>query len=69
MRIVLCAVQIQINRQLSPSTAYDLKGTKKLRVGNGDITSKQTKTVMIGRALVDESFLVHLSFLIGVEVK
>lgn len=64
MRIALCAVQIQINRELLPSKAYDLKSTKRLRVGNGDITSKQMKTVMIGRALVAETFLVHLSFLI-----
>lgn len=69
VRKVLHAVQIQINRQLSPSMVYNLKSTKRLRVGNEDTTSKQMKTVMIGRGLVAESFLVHLSFLIGVEVK
>lgn len=69
VRIGLCAVQIQINRELSPSRAYDLKGTKSLRFGNGDITSKQMKKVMTSRGLVAESFLVHLSFLIGLEVK
>lgn len=67
MRIGLHAVQTQINS--SPSTAYDLKGTKSLRCGNGDTASEKMKTMVINRALVAECFLVHLSLLIGVEVK
>lgn len=52
MGIVLHAVQTQINS--SPSTAYDLKGTKSLRGGNGDIASEKMKTMVINRALVTE---------------
>lgn len=67
MGIVLHAVQTQINS--SPSPAYDLKGTKSLRGGNGDIASEKMKTMVINRALVTECFLVHFCLLIGVEVK
>lgn len=66
MGIAQLAVQTQINS--SPSTACDLKGTKSLRGGNGDVASEQMKTMLINRALVSESFLLHLSLLIGVEV-
>lgn len=58
----------QDDRQFFCSGAYDLKGTKSLRIRNGDSTSKQMKTVMIGRILVAEFFLVHFYFLIGKEV-
>jgi len=56
------------DRQLYPRKAYELKGTKRWRAENADITSKQMTTVMMGRVLVAEFFLVHLSFLIRVQV-
>lgn len=63
MGIVLCAVQTQINS--SPSTAYDLKGTKSLKGGSGDIALEQMKAMLINRALLTECFL-HFSVQIGV---